>query len=248
MKHKHPTFHAGNVPVLNNIICTKQWCAWIEWCLIWPLFISANPDMPFPVLALFHRIFSFAQKHQMAPCLSNVSGCFLSSSLPDTPLPPNYSFWVWVRSPLPHWLYGFITPLCIACLPACLAWAWTYPAAMSTCFLEVIPSANRWTELDQRAQHFPATCTPWSRMLSLRQIALVACPLHTFESCAWHDRKCQASFFFFWSWLDCFINFKENLRDAVFCCWGGTSKAIRNVLQAGTQSCVHHVLKKHFHI
>ena len=56
----------------------------------------------------------------MAPCLSNVSGCFLSSSLPDTPLLPNYSFWVWVRSPLPPWHYGFITPLCIACLPACL--------------------------------------------------------------------------------------------------------------------------------
>ena len=128
LKHKHLTFHAGNVPVLDSIICTKQWCAWIErW--IWPLFISANPDVPFPVLTLFHRIFSFAQKHQMAPCLSNVSGCFLSGSLPDTPLPPNYSFWVWVRSPLPHWHYGFITPLCIACLPACLpaclAWAWT---------------------------------------------------------------------------------------------------------------------------
>lgn len=79
---------------------------------------------------------TFCPKYQMAPHISKVSGYFLSISLSDMSQPLNYILGLnSVYSSLPHWVYGFITRLCITRL----AWPWTYPAGMSTCSRRSFP-------------------------------------------------------------------------------------------------------------
>lgn len=50
----------------------------------------------------------------------------------------SFTFWVWVQfAPLFH--TGFMASSLGCALPACLAWAWTHPAGMSTCSWRSFP-------------------------------------------------------------------------------------------------------------